>query len=501
MIKDISRRLFLRGSAATVVGAGFGAAAFAAAPESSLRPRVRPAGLGQVLDPGPGPLVEAGGVSGDVSFVVADVRSGKVLESHNGGEALPPASVTKVVTALYALETLGAEHRFSTKVVAVGSVTNGVLDGDLVLLGGGDPTLNTDGLATIAARLKEAGLREVRGQFLVYGGALPQIDEIDPQQAAHVGYNPAVSGISLNYNRVHFEWKPGGKGYTVTMDARSERYRPEVRVAAMKVVDRSTPVYTYADKAGRDQWTVARGALGKGGSRWLPVRKPEIYVGEVFQTLARANGIALKAPKAVMTRPVGTVLVTHHSEKLSEIIRGMLKYSTNLTAEMIGLAASVKRGGTARSLSGSARMMSEWAGAELGMRDLKLVDHSGLGDASRMRVDELVSVLVQAQRRNVLQPMMKKYGLRHENGAPNRAHPIKVQAKTGTLDFVSALAGYVVTPNGRHLAFAYLSADGGVRRKTRRSDGGRPKGARSWNRKSRRLQQKLIERWGEVYGS
>ena len=87
--------------------------------------------------------------------------------------ALAPASVTKAVTALYALDTLGRGHRFATRLLAAGPVEDGVLRGDLVLAGGGDPTLDTDALADMAAGLKRAGVREVTGAFRVWGGAVP----------------------------------------------------------------------------------------------------------------------------------------------------------------------------------------------------------------------------------------------------------------------------------------------------------------------------------------
>ncbi|WP_412509855.1 D-alanyl-D-alanine carboxypeptidase, partial [Roseovarius sp. SYSU LYC5161] len=213
-------------------------------------------------------------LGGRVAFSVMDVASGAPLEGHGTRTGLPPASVTKAITAVYALDTLGPEYRFGTRLMTDGTVRDGVLRGDLVLAGGGDPTLDTDALADMAARLKNLGIHEVRGTFRVWAGALPFEREIDPAQPPHAGYNPALSGLSLNFNRVRFGWKRNGSDYTVTMDARSGRHRPEVRVARMALADRRSPVYTYRDGGSHDSWTVARGALGNGGARWLPVRKP-----------------------------------------------------------------------------------------------------------------------------------------------------------------------------------------------------------------------------------
>ncbi len=433
---------------------------------------------------------------------MADARTGEVLEGHQAEEGLPPASVTKAVTAMYALDVLGAQHRFTTRLLATGAVENGILKGDLVLAGGGDPTLDTGALAVMASRLKKAGIREVRGRFLVWGGALAAIRSIDPSQPDHVGYSPAISGLGLNYNRVHFEWKRGANGaWAVSMDARTKGFRPEVTMAKMRVVKRDLPVYTYEDRGGIDHWSVASGALGKGGARWLPVRQPEIYAGQVFRTLARAHGIVLKKPKVSRNAPSGQVVVAHSSVPLHDILKAMLKYSTNITAEMVGLAASQARGAAAGTLKASAKEMNRWAAERLGMRHAALVDHSGLGGASRLRAGEMASALAQSARQAELRPILKDIKLRDKKGNVKKSPGMQVQAKTGTLNFVSGLAGYLRAHDGTELTFAIFVADTGARRKIAAKDKERPKGARSWNRRAKGLQQRLIERWDSLYGA
>lgn len=446
-------------------------------------------------------IVAAAKLNGFVSFAVADARTGNLLEGSNDKTGTPPASVSKAVTALYALDALGPGHRFMTKLVATGAVSNGVIQGDLVLVGGADPTLDTNGLASMAQALKDAGIREVRGDFKVAQGMLPFVQSIDKEQPDHVGYSPAVSGIALNFNRVHFEWKRGSNGYGVTMDARSNRYRPAVYIAKMQVVNRSQPVYTYTDGGRTDNWTVARGALGSGGARWLPVRKPALYAGDVFQTLARAQGIVLKAPKVVERLPQGTTLVSHQSDVLQKILRDMLRFSTNLTAEMVGMAATRARTGKVASLRASAAEMGRWAATAMGARGMKLVDHSGLGGDSKMPADAMVQALVKAHQADSLRPILKQIPMLDANRRAIKNHPIEVRAKTGTLHFVSGLAGYMTAQDGTEMAFAIFSANDRERSKLTKATRERPPGARSWNRRAKTMQQKLIERWGAVYGS
>ncbi|TNF17752.1 MAG: D-alanyl-D-alanine carboxypeptidase/D-alanyl-D-alanine-endopeptidase [Rhodobacteraceae bacterium] len=496
MTKAFSRRMFLGSALGFVASQALGEA-----PSRSLRPVARPGSAKPVFKSAE-ELVARSGLSGEVGYAVMDVRSGQMREAGQADLGLPPASVLKAVTALYALDALGLEHRFTTSVQATGSVTDGVLEGDLILAGGGDPTLDTDRLADLAAALKAKGIREVTGDFLVWGGFLPFSEGIDADQPEHVGYNPAVSGLNLNYNRVHFQWTLQGSAYQVSMDARSEKYRPDVRFARMAVERRSTPIYTYADREGRDDWTVARAALGKGGARWLPVRKPEIYAGEVFQTFARSQGIVLKAPRVLATAPGGTVLAQVVSPPLPEILRDMLKYSTNLTAEVVGQAATRVRKGSVESLEASAAEMSAWARETYGLGEaVHFVDHSGLGDRSRMTASDMVLALTAAREAGPLRSLLKSIPMLDDSRRAIKNHPVKVDAKTGTLNFVSALAGYVTATDGAEMAFAIFTADVARRDALTRDQRERPEGGREWITRSKRLQQKLLQRWGQAFGS
>ncbi|WP_299503355.1 D-alanyl-D-alanine carboxypeptidase/D-alanyl-D-alanine-endopeptidase [uncultured Roseobacter sp.] len=488
-----SRRAFLGGVLATAA-----TPLLAGAPAVSLRPKMRAATLGQPT--AVNTLLRDSRVTGDIVFAVADATTGDLLEARNEAMGIAPASVTKAITALYALDTFGPTHRFTTTVAAVGEIKDGVLNGDLVLAGGCDPTLDTKALAELAKQLKEAGLREVRGKFMIFENALRPLRTIDPDQPDHLGYSPAVSGIALNYNRVHFEWKRGAGDYTVTMDARAAPYRPDVTMARMQIVERSTPVYTYEDTGAVDKWTVAKGALGKEGSRWLPVRHPGLYAGDVFATLVRSHGIVLKAPVLVEEMPDGTTVASVKSSPLRDILRGMLKYSNNLTAEMVGLAATRQRATRAPRLAASARQMNLWAMEVLGMSNPAFVDHSGLGGASRVSAQDMVRALSAVHRNAVLRPLLKPVHLLDKDGRLTNDHPVKADAKTGTLNFVSGLAGYITTPEGRDLVFAIFCADEDIRATITRANRERPKGARPWAIRARRLQRQLLARWGSAYG-
>jgi D-alanyl-D-alanine carboxypeptidase/D-alanyl-D-alanine-endopeptidase (penicillin-binding protein 4) len=100
-----------------------------------------------------------------------------------------------------------------------------------------------------------------------------------------------------------------------------------------------------------------------------------------------------------------------------------------------------------------------------------------------------------------LQPLLKTVPVRDENYRVNPGHPVKVEAKTGTLNFVSSLAGYMTGKDGTTLTFAIFTADTATRATIPRAQRERPPGARAWSRRSRLLQQALIKRWGALYGA
>ncbi len=479
------RRFFLTGALTTAA-----LPACANAPDRSARPGAKPADALIRSAPAANRLVDEAGLGGDVGFVVADARTGEVLETYNPVRPMPPASVAKAVTALYALETLGADFRFQTRLVATGPISGGRLDGDLVLAGGGDPSLDADGLHDLAAQAKAAGLREVTGRLLVDGSALPAVDRIDRTQPENVGYNPAIGGLNLNFNRVHFGWTRGGSGYQTTMDARTDRYRPAVTTSRMTVADRTLPVYTYAREGDVDAWTVARGQLGGSGSRWLPVRNPDLYAGDVLRTMLRSNGIV--APAARRGTGRGTTIATGQSASLDRVAQSMLRFSTNLVAEVLGLAATSRLAGTPRSLGGSADTMSAWVNARTGTRRPDFDDHSGLNGSTRISASDMVRLLTAEGAQARLRPLLRELTL---EGPPRQP----VQAKTGTLNFVSALAGYFDARSGRSLAFATFAADTARRNGLSVAERERPAGGRAWGQRARSLQFDLIERWALVH--
>jgi D-alanyl-D-alanine carboxypeptidase/D-alanyl-D-alanine-endopeptidase (penicillin-binding protein 4) len=177
----------------------------------------------------------------------------------------------------------------------------------------------------------------------------------------------------------------------------------------------------------------------------------------------------------------------------------MLRFSTNITAEMVGLAASQARGVAPASLAQSARAMASWMQTRLGVETGDLRDHSGLSGDARLSSRALAAFFVAAHKDGRLRALLREFPMRDARGNVQADHAVSVAAKTGTLNFVSGLGGYFTTGQGREFAFAILSADLRVRAGIKGDARERPPGGRDWTLRARSLQQALIERWAAVY--
>ena len=330
-----------------------------------------------------------------------------------------------------------------------GEVEGTALNGNLYLLGSGDPTLKTDQLAQLVEALEAAGILSVRGDFIVSGGGFARVSELDPTQPPQVGYNPTISGLNLNFNRVWFDWERAGAGYKATMRAVGNIYTPDTPVSRIHIDgNRDFPVYRHSGTASHETWSVARSALGKAGGRWLPTRVPELYAGEAFVGIGRTLGIFIPPPH-IGGVPNGAFKIADvKSGSLSEMAKGMLKYSTNLTAEVLGFAAS---GNT--QLAASSAALSDWC-QDWGVNGA-FKDHSGLREHSRVSAEGLVNFFV-GHRDGPLRDVLKAVDIKDEGGA--KIPGLQMVAKTGSLNFVSTLAGYLFAPR-QNFAFAILSAD------------------------------------------
>ncbi len=365
-------------------------------------------------------------------YIVVDAETGSVLETQNGDTGFPPASTAKLPTMIAALGILGPTYRFTTQLLARGTLTSGTLSGDLVLAGDGDPLLTAGDLRALAIRLRDIGIDSVDGRFL-YASALPVLAEVEPDQPPTAPYNQGLSGLNIEFNRVLLSGV--GTPYTTP---------PE----ALQLVPRGTgPARPLAE---------------------LPVRDPARLAALILRRFAMAEGITLPAPEAGPPPPGAVSLAQVHSQPLIEIARGGLEYSNNMVAEVTGLAASQALGSGADTLRGSADTLGIWLEGQInGLNQFAtaLANHSGLSTVSQMTPRQMSLILEYALKRrfdgwrfdSLLTPGGTRDTLRGRFRDPDTTY--RVWAKSGTMRYIKGLAGYLDAYSGRRLIFALFVHD------------------------------------------
>ena len=224
-----------------------------------------------------------------IGYLLIDLASGQELAEFNPDLPLIPASTVKLATAVVALDVLGPEYRFRTELLIDGRVERGVLRGDLILRGGGDPSLDVADLLGLAVRLENSGIRQVDGRFLIDDTALPRFSEIEPTQPPQAPYNASIGALSLAFNRV---WRGGA-----AVASMSHLCRPCTRRASRGAPGRLPP--GGVELRSNDQQAVVWRVADRGRRRQvteLPVKDPGLHAGYMFRQLAGAQGISLMPP-------------------------------------------------------------------------------------------------------------------------------------------------------------------------------------------------------------
>ncbi|MFK4100651.1 D-alanyl-D-alanine carboxypeptidase/D-alanyl-D-alanine-endopeptidase [Streptomyces sp. NPDC019531] len=360
--------------------------------------------LAGVLDP----LLGTPALGAHHTAAVVDVTTGKRLYDAGAGTALTPASTTKIATAVAALSALGADHRLTTR-AALEPDTK-----ELVLVGGGDPTLT--------ARTDDGGgwasLRELAGET---AAALKKRD---------------ITTVTLSYDK--------------TLYAGSEMH-------PIGVNDNLAPVSALmADEARTDDST--SGPVAR-------VSDPATEATRTFAKLLSAHGIKTTSPGPSKATGRAENLAEVSSPPLSALVERMLTNSDNDIAEALARQTAVATGQRADFAGGGKAISAQLKKLGLPLSGADFHDGSGLDRADRLTAEVLTALLVKAgapahpELRPVLTglPVAGFTGTltsRYTDGAAGI-----VRAKTGTLTGVNALAGTVVDQDGRLLAFAFLASD------------------------------------------
>lgn len=425
------------------------------------------------------------------SLLVYSLDRGDTLFTHNADRPLAPASNLKLFTAAAGLFYLGPEFRYNTYLLATGPVREGVLEGDLVLYGTGDPTLSErfgpDVMVAFADTLAAMGIREVRGSVIGDASFFEGSGLGDGWQASYSNavYAAPASALSYSENIAVLEVRPGPSSGTAAIatllpGAEGIEIRNEVTTIAS---GRSSVRVTREGYAGP---IVVRGRISRRTSRirWsVPVAEPARFAASALKVALIERGVVAGEVRAISDRsesPISgrslfapalgsgsriRVLAIHTSPRLLDVLEVVNKRSNNFMAEQVlRTVGRVARG--RGSVDGGADAMGHFA-EEIGIagESFELHDGSGLSALNRTSTRSVIALLSYVAD----SPMWRSFwytlpeagaadGLRRMIGTSAEG---RLRAKTGTINQVSALSGYVRAEGGERLAFSIINNRGG----------------------------------------
>jgi D-alanyl-D-alanine carboxypeptidase/D-alanyl-D-alanine-endopeptidase (penicillin-binding protein 4) len=412
---------------------------------------------------------------GTWGVVIRSLSSGETLYARNGRKLLMPASNMKTVTLAAAAQRLGWDFSFETRLEAAGRVDGARFDGDLVVVGHGDPTLDDwDGAATRlfgewAAGLKAHGIEVISGRIVGDDNAMEDAhlgsgwawDDLDRSYAASVG------ALQFNENTARLTVAPGAaESQPATASLSPEGSGLVLRNLVTTVAAGEPPSVRSRRLAGTPVLELAGSVplAGPAVVRNVSVYNPTIYFAHALRAALIANGIDVQGPAvdideaAHVSRTADPVLLSfHRSPPLSVFATTMMKDSQNLYAETLLQAV----GGP-----GEVRLVLERWGIPID--DFLIADGSGLSRYNLVTAEGLVVILTRIARDDRLRdPFQATLPIAGRDGTlaqrmKGTAAEGNARAKTGSFSNARALSGYVRTADGETLVFAILSNNFGV---------------------------------------
>ncbi|HEX5286768.1 MAG TPA: D-alanyl-D-alanine carboxypeptidase/D-alanyl-D-alanine-endopeptidase [Polaromonas sp.] len=392
------------------------------------------------------------------------------LLSYRANAAMNPASVMKLVTTYAGLELLGPAFTWNTPVYVDGPIAGGVLQGNLIIQGKGDPKLVLERLWLLLRRVQGLGIKSITGDILLDRSAFaasaqnPADFDGEPQRP----YNAAPDALLINFKSVVMTFTPhlasGSANVSFDPPMASVQMQSSVPLSAgqngsaslaacgdyrsLLKADFADPLRmgfngSYPVACGEKVWAVAYAD---------PASYAERAVAGLWQEMGGKLGGRVREGRAASDLKPAFELV---SPSLAEVIRDINKYSNNVMAQQLFLTLSLQRTGVA-SNEASREVVGSWWRERFGDQDQPVLDNgSGLSRQARITPQGLARLLQTAYVSGTMPELMASLPITGVDGTLKRSKSNVSQGwahlKTGTLRDATALAGYVHTPSGKRL--------------------------------------------------
>lgn len=405
--------------------------------------------------------------------LVQEVDSRRYVLSVNHRAGLNPASVMKLVTAYAALELLGPAYRWKTEAYLDGVLRDGVLEGNLVLKGYGDPKLNQEAFWVLLRALRDKGLREIRGDLVLdrsrFERAPGEPGSFDGD--AFRPYNVLPDALLVNFNSLRFTFlaEPERDAVRIAVDPRppglevinqlklsggpcleGRAFRDLLKPAFDSAKKQALFSGQYPANCGEHDMNVA-------------LLDANDQVGGVFrQYWTEMGGSWTGTAREGTAGPGARLLHAHASPALAEIVRDMNKYSNNVIARQLFLTIGAETFGPPARAEQARRAVQQWLEAKgIAAPELVLENGSGLSRRERISAASLAAMLQAAWRSNVMPEFIASMPIAAVDGTmrrrlKNEGVAGNAHIKTGLLSDVRAMAGYVRDPGGRRFAVVMI---------------------------------------------
>ena len=395
-----------------------------------------------------------------------DPGSGKALPrhlSHHAQTSVNPASVMKLFTTYAGLSLLGPDHVWRNRVYTDGPVRDGVLQGNLVVRGSGDPKLVVERLQELLSQVRSAGVREVRGDIVLDRSVFDVRERSEPFDDEPLRpYNAGPDGLLLNFKAVVYKFTPDAASGLVQV-----RFEPPLAgfSAPTQLPLTQAPCSDWrrqlqADFSQPQQVRFTGRYPASCGEREWPVAypEPEAYAPRVMQALWQEGGGKLTGQVRYGPRPASArLLLEAPSLPLSEIIQDINKFSNNVMAQQLYLTLSSEMGAPGRFEASRLRLSQWWRQGFAGHAEPVLDNGSGLSRHERSTAQALTALLQAAHASPHARYFVDSLAIAGVDGTAARLKDRSPQSpvighawlKTGSLRDVASVAGYVQGQSGQ----------------------------------------------------
>lgn len=399
--------------------------------------------------------------SDTLSIYVEDVNSGEVVLEWLPEQQRNPASTMKLLTTLVALDVLGPAYRWKTEVFALGEIKDGKLDGDLALKGYGDPFLVSRRVWELQQKIRAEGIHEITGDLLLddswfdVGNYDPGAFDRQPLRA----YNVAPNALLMNFKVVRYWFEPDGDKVSVRLDPPVDNLRVDNRLRVRQGHCSGYQRGITVTMNGNNDEVMFSGRFPSDCKRYALDRAAlshNEFAHGLFRSMWRdAGGVFEGGWKKVVIDEEAEPLLTFGSESLTEMITRVNKHSNNVMARQVLYTLSAEVLGPPGTEAGGREVIARWLEARgLDSESLALENGAGLSRNARVSAKAMAALLRFAWRQPYMPEYLASMSLSGLDGTLRRRFDDgelvgKAHMKTGSLDHVAAIAGYLQSRSGR----------------------------------------------------